>query len=159
MKIVTDVYRQSASQCGRKAALALLNRWWWAFALPIAMALVASMWDWRWIVAAMALALVAYPFVLMMAYYSCVLKPEAAKGLLSRRVEIGDGGIDIVYEQQSEDRPAPEPEHIMLDRIVGYEDRGDAIAIKHLDGELVIPVSALDRHEAADLTAFLSRLV
>ncbi len=158
MKIVTQTFRQSASECGRKAAMELVERRWWVFALPLAAALVASLWDWRWIVAALALALVAYPFVLMMAYYSHALTPQGAMALLRRRVEIGDDGIDIIYEPVDDDRPAPAPQHISLADVRGYEDRGHSIAVSHAGGEVIIPVSALDRQSILDLTAFLSGL-
>lgn len=158
MKIVTESFRQSASECGRKAAMEFVERRWWAFALPLAAALIAAMWDWRWIVAAMALVLVAYPFALMMAYYSRMLTPEGAMALLRRRVEIGDEGIDIVYEPLDDEHPEPDARHIAISEVKGYEDRGDSIAVIHSGGTLVIPVSALDKQSAADLVAFLSGL-
>lgn len=157
MNLTTKPFRQSAAQCGRQAAVRLIERRWWAFALPLAIALVASMWDWRFIVAAMALALVAYPFVLMVAYYSHALTPEGAKAILRRKVTIADSGIDVVYEPYDDDSRAPQPEHINIDEVAGCEDRGDAVVIILKKGEIVIPVSAISPGETADIISFLSR--
>ena len=156
MNLTTKPFRQSAAQCGRQAASRLIERRWWAFALPLAIALVASIWDWRFIVAAMALALVAYPFVLMVAYYSHALTPEGARAILRRTVTISDTGIDVVYEPYDDDSRAPSPERIPIAEVIGCEDRGDSLAIMLKARQIIIPVSALDRGDAAKIIAFLS---
>ncbi len=155
MEIITDAYRQSASKCGRAAAVRLIERRWWAFALPLAAALAAAVYDWRFVIVAFALALVAYPFVLMMAYYSHALTPEGAKAILRRYMVISDRGIDVIYEPYDEGCHAPEPERYPLSDITGYEDRGDCIAVRLRDRELIIPVAALDNGRAASLVAWL----
>lgn len=157
MKIVTATFRQSAARCGRDAALGLAARWWWAFALPLVCALIASLWDWRFLVAGFGVALVAYPFVMMMAYYGSALTPRAAKALLPRRVEIGDDGIDVIYEPHDDGSAAHAPEHFSLAGLAGYEDRGDTIVVKHAEDDISIPASALDREGMASLMAFLER--
>lgn len=156
MKIVTDTYSHSAAECGRRAAMCFLEKWWWAFVLPLLCALAASLWDWRWIVAALALALVAYPFVLMMAFYTRALTPQAAKATLKRHVEISDAGIEIVYEPIDEESSPPENERIQLSDINRVDDRGDHLSLLFSEGELIIPVSAIGRSGASDLMAFLS---
>lgn len=156
MEIVTSAYSNSAAECGRKAAIDFLEKWWWAFALPILCALVASLWNCRWLVAGMALALVAYPFVLMMAYYTRALTPEAAKSMLSKHARISDDGIEIIYEPFDDNAKAPDKEYFPFCGLKRIEDRGDSLALQFPDRELVIPISAIDSNEMDELMSFFS---
>lgn len=155
MLFVTETYRHSAAECGRRATIDFLEKWWWAFALPLACALIASLWDWRWLVAGMALALVAYPFVLMMAYYTRALTPEAAKGMLNRHVEFEDTGIKIVYEPFEEGERVIDVEDIPYSSFSHFEICDGSFALKGKAKELSIPLSAIDVNSTASLTSFL----
>lgn len=108
--------------------------------------------------AALAIVLVAYPFILMMAFYSRALTPQAAKALFPKKAEITDAGIEIAYFPIDESSPAPSPEYIPLPEISGCEDCGESLEIRHSHGVLSIPASALSRQDTAELLQFFSDL-
>ncbi|MCM1452232.1 MAG: hypothetical protein NC102_08230 [Clostridium sp.] len=156
MEILTSVYRSSASRCGRKAALDILARWWWAFAIPLIAAAVAAFWDWRWLAVAFALGLVLYPFVLMLAFYSQALAPEAAKALLPKQARLSDSGVDLTYFPIDENTAALPPERIGRSEILSCSELEDSIVIRHARGHLSIPLSAFNSKDLPDLLVFSS---
>lgn len=98
--IVSETITISPATYARAAMSRLAGRRWWIAAIPMAAFGVASLWDKAYLVAAVIWLFMLLPPALMMAYYSYLLKPEAA-AILSKphRVIINpDRSIIVKFE-------------------------------------------------------------
>lgn len=137
--ITTMPYKLTPGRIGRRGVDLWLGRWWWACALPLAALLVASIFDIRLLIAAMALALIAYPAILMFAFYGYGLSPTASRLIIEQTATFSADAIVINYLC---DPPIP-AQTIPYKSIKKATDAGTALRITCADGSwLEIPASA-----------------
>ena len=148
--IVTNVYRIGASAYVRRLLSAWLWRWWWALALPMCAAIFAGLYDWRWWVAGVALALVAYPGVLAIVYYYYALSPDAVRAILPQHASFTAEGVTFTYLPLDEDCTAPAPRFISWTDVSQWEDSGSSLLLR-LRGaamsSLEVPFSAFQSRD------------
>lgn len=143
--IITNLYKQTPGQIGRRGVDIWLSRWWFAVAFPLVSLLIASLWDWRILIVAFALVLIAYPALLMFVFYGYALNPKMALHLIPHKAEISEVGITIRYFSVDDESEAHETKIVPISAIKKVEDTGKSIYIS-IDSEqndwIEIPVSA-----------------
>lgn len=155
--ITTKPYKLTPGRIGRRGVDLWLGRWWWACAMPLAAMLVWSIFDIRMLIAAMALALIAYPAILMFAFYSHALSPAASRLIIPQTATFGRAALTITYlptDDETAPQRIPAPLTIPYSSIIKVADTGAAIQItydKPEPGWLEIPASAIDSDYAAAL--------
>ncbi len=146
--IETEVYKIGAGHYGRRVAAKLASRWWLPLGLPIAALLVAGAWDWRWWIVGLAVILVIYPGLLMLAYYYYALSPEAVRAILPQKAVFDENDMTIVYYPMAEGCNAPSPRSIPREEILGITIDGDYLnLILPKEETLEIPRSAFQSGE------------
>lgn len=139
MQITTDTFTVSAARSAQRGVEAMVARWWWAFALPVAVALLFVIADWRVLLAVALLLLVIYPGLLSLAYYNCALSPETVKEFTPHRVEFTDGEVRIVREYtDAKGDTVEETTSLPLSslRRLGYEDNGFLLTFDGPEGKV-----------------------
>lgn len=143
--IATNEYKLSPAQIGKRGVDVWISRWWWAVAFPLVASLIASLWDWRILIAAFALVLIAYPAILMFVFYGYALNAQMALHLIPHYVEISEAGLTTHYNPSDTESKAPEAMSVPMSAIKKVEDTGKSIVI-YIDskkcGWIEIPVSA-----------------
>lgn len=138
MMVETGTFTVAAARHARAGVEAIIARWWWAFALPLAAGLALSLLDWRILLAVFCLLLVVYPGVLALAYYNCALSPDSARELVPHKYEFYADKIIIIYYKANEDGDAGKAEEVEVPvkNVVRAEesDRGFTLAYQGLDG-------------------------
>ncbi len=155
----TGIFTVPAEAYGRQAISMLAEKWWWVPALPITLAAIIGLSDWRWLVVAMAMLFVAFPVIAMFAWFSLLTRPDAISGLYPHSITLRpDGTIETTYypmPQKDEETTAGQPPagnsitpgtlrrcHIESGRlIIEYNDKPSRI--------LIIPLSAFPTQKAA----------
>lgn len=105
-----------------------MGRYAWIGIMLLVIGLGAGMYDARFFIVAAALALLAYPGVLMMVYFNHALTKEAAYSVIPHKARLDEGGIKIDYLTEG-DRPTPPSQTIAMDEIANAEDTGSALRI------------------------------
>lgn len=90
--ITTGVFTVPPSAHARRSMTRIARAWWWAVALPAACAMAMGTADWRWLIAAMALLLAAYPAIAMAAWFSLLTSADAIRDLRPHAVTVSPGG-------------------------------------------------------------------
>lgn len=90
--ITTGVFTVPPSAHARRSMTRIARAWWWAAALPAACAMAMGTADWRWLIAAMALLLAAYPAIAMAAWFSLLTSADAIRDLRPHAVTVSPGG-------------------------------------------------------------------
>lgn len=112
-----------------RAAMGIwMGRYAWIGIIFLITALAAGMHDARFFIVAAALALLAYPGVLMMVYFNHALTKEAAYGVIPHKVMLDESGIRIEYLPET-DRPTPPAQTVTMDKIANTEDTGSSMRI------------------------------
>lgn len=136
--ITTLPYKLTPGRIGRRGVDLWLGRWWWACALPLAILLIASIFDIRLLIAALALALIAYPAILMFAFYGYGLSPATSRLIIEQTATFGPDAITITYLT---DPPIPTL-IIPYKSITKVTDTGASLRIIYADARwLEIPAS------------------
>lgn len=141
--IETEVYKISAARYGRRVAMRLASRWWWAFALPLGAAAVAGCWDWRWWFVGLVLIFILYPGLLFIAYYYYALSPEAVRVILPQKVQIDQDQLIFVYYPIADGCHAPKPRTVLRNEISSVSLDGAYVELHLSHAEIIeIPKSA-----------------
>lgn len=117
----------SPATYSRRLAMIWLERNWWMIVLPVAVCLIAGLYDWRWLVVAFALLLIVWPGIMIIVFYDHALRPEARKAIMDKRVTVNpDGSLTVTYLSASttDTTPPPPPEHIAASDIRQIEHSG-----------------------------------
>ncbi|MCM1450195.1 MAG: hypothetical protein NC082_07620 [Clostridiales bacterium] len=102
--IKSETITISPATYARAAMSKLAARRWWIAVIPMTLFGIASFWDKAYIVAALIWLLMLLPPALMMAYYSYLLKPEAAAMSRPHHVIINpDRSITIQFDNPDEE--------------------------------------------------------
>lgn len=111
MPVTSEVITVTPATYARAAMLRLAGRWWWVAVAPMAIFAIASLWDEAYIFASFIWLLMLLPPGLMIAYYSYLLKPEAAAMSHPHRITIMPGGeLNINFEPPADDDADTRPD-------------------------------------------------
>lgn len=127
-------------------------------ALPVAGFVMAGLYDPRFYIVALALALVIYPGIVSLLYFNYGLRPQAAFSLIPHQIKIRCEMIEITY-QKSEDHTAPPARTLYIDQISTVTDTGQSIVLTLTTGKYdveIIPISAFKQGEAKEALRLLS---
>lgn len=72
---------------------------WWIPALPVSAALTAALFNYVWLIVALAMVLLMYPTLLFFVYAHYGLAPEAVGATLPHTVTIGDGTVSVDFAE------------------------------------------------------------
>ena len=72
---------------------------WWIPALPVSAALAAALFDYVWLIVALALVFLMYPTLLFFVYAHYGLAPEAVGATLPHTVTVGDGAVSVDFAE------------------------------------------------------------
>lgn len=136
-----------------------LWRYGWIGGAVIAGFTVAGFTDARFFIVAAALALVAYPGIMMIVYFNHALTKERAYGVIPHKLIFDDTGIRIDYQPQ-DDHPTPPVQAIGIDEIANVEDTGTSMRITLISGKydiIEIPVTAFNGNDYAATMDFLRK--
>ncbi len=113
--ITSEVITVTPATYARAAMTRLAARWWWVAVSPMTIFLIASIHDPAYLFAAFIWLLMLLPPALMIAYYSYLLKPEAASMACPHRVTISpEGTITVTFEPADSELPSPVHPDIIL---------------------------------------------
>ncbi len=135
--VETEVYKVEASRYGRRVAMRLASRLWLPLGLPFIAAMIAGTYDWRWWIVGLALLLVLYPGILLIAYYYHALSPEAVRAILPQKVQISATDIYVTYYPMAEECKAPAPRRIKRGDIQHISMDGDFITLELREREVI----------------------
>lgn len=139
MSIKTSPYKLTPGRIGRRGVSLWFGRWWWACIVPLVALLVASFFDIRMLIAALALALIAYPAILMFAFYAYGLSPSTSRLIIDQTATFGPDAVTIDYLSE---QPIP-PLIIPYKSIRKVTDTGSALQITYDSSQwLEIPATA-----------------
>ena len=159
--VTSGVITVTPDTYARAALYRLSGRWWWVAVVPMAFFAVASLWDDAYIFAAFIWLLMLLPPALMIAYYSYLLKPEAAAMSKPHRVTIRPGGeLCIDFEQPADDEDARPHEPITLPsgNLHAISEKSGHIEVCYRNSDialLIIPFAALPAPKASHALASL----
>lgn len=139
VRVTTSPYKLTPGRIGRRGVDLWLGRWWWACALPLTVLLAGAIFDVRLFIAAIALALILYPAILMFAFYGYGLSPATSRLIIEQTATFGPDAITIDYLAE---RPIPSLA-IPYKSITKVTDTGASLTITYADGQwLEIPAAA-----------------
>lgn len=102
--MTTNVITVTPATYARAAMTRLAGQWWWVIVVPMALFVIASLWNTAYLFAALIWLLMLMPPALMIAYYSYLLKPQAAAMSRPHRVTIApDGMLTVTFEAPDND--------------------------------------------------------
>lgn len=158
--ITSEVITVTPATYARAAMARLAGRWWWVAVAPMAMFLVASLWDTAYLFAAFIWLLMLLPPALMIAYYSYLLKPEAASMARPHRVTITpDGQLTVDFEPLDDNTPANHQAITFpAEKLLNIIERNEHIELNYRDNPidlLIIPFAALPAPTASHALANL----
>lgn len=151
--VETEYFRISPQRYVRTAIGVWMGRYGWIGLIIIAGFITAGIADARYFIVAAALALIAYPGVLMLVYFNHALTKEAAYGLIPHKILLTDTELTIVYAE-SEEHPTPPSQTIGTEELARAENTGSILKITprmNPDNVILIPNDAFlgdDLHEA-----------
>lgn len=98
--LTTETFRVPPSTAARRGMVLWGRRFWFILAVPVAALLVIGIVnDWRLIIAALAIALIVYPGLLVLGWHAVLAKPWAIASYFPQRVTLHpDGEITVAYE-------------------------------------------------------------
>lgn len=141
----------------RTAIWVWLGQYGWIGALVLAGFAAAGFMDSRFFIVAAALALIAYPGIMMLVYFNHALTKEAAYCVIPHRVRIDESGIGIDYLHQ-DDHPTPPSQSIAMDDIDNSEDTGAYLKLTLKSGKHDIIEIPSEAFEGNDLAVALNHL-
>lgn len=160
--VTTDIITVSPSTYARAAIYRLAGRWWWVAVAPMAIFTIASLWDAAYLFAAFIWLLMLLPPALMIAYYSYLLKPEAAAMSRPHRVTITPTGDVTVSFESTDGEPAPRPAiHFPGNRLCSVTEKSDYIELDYRDSTtdlLIIPFSSITPPRVSQALSYLYSL-
>lgn len=76
------------------------RRWWWVAVIPLlgAIEMLVTTGDIVWLLAALMICMVLWPWMVMMAYYSVALRPEIIKAMTPVRARVSADGVTFVTD-------------------------------------------------------------
>ena len=158
--VTSEVITVTPATYARAAMSRLAGRWWWVAVAPMALFAIASLWDAAYLFAAFIWLLMLLPPALMIAYYSYLLKPEAAAMSRPHRVTIEPEGKLTVNFEPSDDETATARPAINLpgSNLHSVIEKNDHIELNYRDSAvdlLIIPFSSLPAPMASHALAHL----
>lgn len=84
-----------------------LGRRWFYFALPVAVAMAASLTDVRWFVVALMLLFIVWPMALFFVWTGEALRPEAVRAAVPHRIVFEESGFVIEYTADADSGRVP----------------------------------------------------
>ena len=103
---------------------------------------------------------VIFPIIYMFVFYYYALAPESRYSTLSKRLEISENEIAIIFEAINEDSPGPKAETIASARITDIKHVNQQMFLVLDDNQykfIILPLSALEN--VADKTQIESMLM
>lgn len=159
--VTSEVITVTPATYARAAMARLAGRWWWVAVAPMVIFLIASIHDAAYLFAAFIWLLMLLPPALMIAYYSYLLRPEAAAMARPHRVTIDpDGHLTISFEPTEEEDNASIHQAINLpaDNLHAVIEKSGHIELNYRDtivDLLIIPFTALPAPMASHALANL----
>lgn len=96
--MTTALYAIPGSRYVRHAMAGVLGRYWWAWALPVAIGtLAAVLFDHVWFFAVLMLVCLLYPGLLMFVYIHYAFSAQAVSTTLPHTVTLTDKGLDVRF--------------------------------------------------------------
>lgn len=150
--IRSGVYKNNATAYARLVMRRWVGRWWGIFAIPVIILLIAALWQIEFVVVALALLLLIYPFALMIVYYNYALSPKAIESLSPHRVIYRDDDtIHVISEPDENYHIKYDDRFIDCKKLNDVSLSGDNMILiysKSPDGFEIIPKSVFDNIEA-----------
>ncbi|MDE5635210.1 MAG: hypothetical protein K2I52_02740 [Muribaculaceae bacterium] len=160
--VTTDIITVSPSTYARAAIYRLAGRWWWVAVAPMAMFTIASLWDAAYLFAAFIWLLMLLPPALMIAYYSYLLKPEAAAMSRPHRVTIMPTGEVTVSFESTDSESAHHPDiNLSGNSLCSISEKNDCIELNYRNSAvdlLIIPFSSIPAARVSHALAHLYSL-
>ena len=155
----TTTFTVPAQEYARRTMTMMAEKWWWMPVLPLTLAVIMGLSDWRWLVVAMAMLFVAFPVTAMFAWFSLLTKSEPIRDLYPHVVTLQpDGTIETTYypmpQKYKEPAAGESPKEISISPralrgcsidsrriVIDYDDKPSRI--------LIIPLSAFPAKDDA----------
>ena len=149
MEIITEIFTVPASVAAKRRMGALLERYRWAIALPLLAIMLPGLYNWRFLIVALAIVMVVLPGILAIAYFQCSLTPDAALATVPHRIKFGKDSLAVCYYRKDSQRPI-QPRVVLYSDIAKVDDSdGVRMLITLSDSsELDVPFSAFADREA-----------
>ena len=93
----TKPFRNTPQQFVARILHLWLKRYWWILALPVVVCGAMAVFKWEWIIVALMIILLIYPFVLAMVYFNYALAPENRRFIKPLRLDVSPNGMKISY--------------------------------------------------------------
>lgn len=118
----TDTFRVPPSTAARRGMVLWARRFWFVCAVPVvALIVLGGIYDWRWLVVGLLIALVVYPGLLVLGWHSVLSRPSAIVSYFPHRVDLAtNGDLTVTYfplPPPKEDAPEPSQKKSDLDKI------------------------------------------
>jgi hypothetical protein len=158
----TRAFRLKPSQYVKAIASMWITRWWWIFAVPLAVILLMAVaMDVRFYVVALMMIFIIIPMILGLVYFNYALTPEACFSTINHTITVSRVGLRVDYVRETDDERQLPAREIPSNDILSYEDTGNSIFV-HLRGGRykieIIPIEAIDTHDVKPLISLLSAI-
>lgn len=146
VRIATETYRIEPSTYARVVLGRWLSRYWWIGAVPVALAVGFSFWQIEFLIVALILAMLVYPFAVFTVYMNYALTDRARASLLPH-VTILDNDKIVEKWDVVDDVPTMLPNVFSLEvnRLNGISQTKNQIILAYGRGVadiLIIPVTS-----------------
>ena len=79
-----------------------LQKWGWTIIVPFGVCGAMAALRWEWIIVALILLLLVYPFILAMLYFNYGLKPEYRRLVQPANISVYSSGVTINFENANQ---------------------------------------------------------
>lgn len=147
----TQVFKLSPGTVIKQSFELWLMRYGWIFLLPVIACLVGACFRWEWLVVALALCLIIYPFGLMILYFRYGMSDEGILAIKPQKIFFTDSSFTIShYKINEEDGSMREIDHKEIDlcdlKSVNENKKGIILRFKNQPMKFVfIPAEAFPK--------------
>lgn len=113
--IVTMLYRVTPATYTARIMSQWLSRWGWVLIIPFGICGCMAFYRWEWIVVALALALIVYPFVIMMVYFNFGLSDAGRRAIMPRRITFDAESITVDLYKAIPTDDGNDPSYVLAD--------------------------------------------
>lgn len=115
LPIVTMLYRVTPATYTARIMSQWMSRWGWVFIIPFGVCGCMAFYRWEWIVVALALALIVYPFVVMMVYFNFGLSDTGRRAIMPRRITFDEESITVGLYKEIPNDDGTDSSYVIID--------------------------------------------